>query len=441
MELLRYPLLGCLIFASMLYASGCAPYSASFAQIEQDLVNQDPVAALTSLEKQRPGSRNQVLHDLNHGMLLRMDGQFEASNESLERAKNRMEELYAISVSEQVGSFLLSDSSTSYAGEEFEQVLVHLYKALNYLELGEPESARVEALQVDLKLREMTQQGFTGNYREDALARYLTGIVYEMHGEYSDALIAYRRAYETYQDYREHFAVSVPEVLQEDLLRTAHRIGYREELERFRQEFDRPDWKPLSIPGSGQLIVVLSTSLAPVKREESAVIQLSANRVVRISLPYYEFRPRSSHGARLRLDHQAAFAAERAHSIDAIASDTLKAKMGAITARSIARIVAKDQAVSEVHDQAGPLAGVLANIFTAATETADTRSWLTLPQEIYLMRQHLPAGTYTPTVEILGSRGQVLDRLPLGELQIDAGNISVVSPHWIPHFLPRSPRR
>ena len=48
------------------------------------------------------------------------------------------------------------------------------------------------------------------------------------------------------------------------------------------------------------------------------------------------------------------------------------------------------------------------NIFGSVTESADTRSWLTLPEHVNLARLSLPPGTYDLQVEILGYRGEVL---------------------------------
>ena len=79
---------------------------------------------------------------LDKGMVLRMKRDFAGANQALEEAKSEMERLYAASVSENALSFIVNDATVSYAGDDYEQVLVHLYMALNYLELGQPEEAR-----------------------------------------------------------------------------------------------------------------------------------------------------------------------------------------------------------------------------------------------------------------------------------------------------------
>jgi len=69
-------------------------------------------------------------------MVLRMKRDFAGSNEVLEAAKAEMDRLYAASVTENVLSVMVNDSTVSYSGDNYERVLLHLYMALNYLELG-----------------------------------------------------------------------------------------------------------------------------------------------------------------------------------------------------------------------------------------------------------------------------------------------------------------
>src|SRR3990172_12714256 len=191
--------------------SGCASYSDSFSVIESDMAAQRFGAALETLERQRHPQRDRLLTLLNKAMLERMNGDYAVSNRTFEAAKSRMEELYGLSLREQALSVVVNDATRSYAGEEFERVLVHLYIALNYLQLGDLTNARVEALQVDERLPEITQKLPQNRYTEDALARYLTGMIYEERGEYSDAMIAYRKAYEAHREYRRKYFVDIPD--------------------------------------------------------------------------------------------------------------------------------------------------------------------------------------------------------------------------------------
>ena len=70
-------------------------------------------------------------------------------------AKLLAEELNALSLREQTMALTINDATRSYTGAPYELVMLNVYSALNYLELGQLDAARVETLQVDLLLGEL----------------------------------------------------------------------------------------------------------------------------------------------------------------------------------------------------------------------------------------------------------------------------------------------
>jgi hypothetical protein len=433
-----------------LLCSGCASYSDSFSVIESDMAAQRFGAALETLERQRHPKRDQLLYLLNKAMLERMNGDYAASNRTFEVAKSRMEELRGLSLREQGQSLLINDATRSYAGEEFEQVLVHLYMALNYLQLGERIDARVEALQVDERLREITQRLPDNRYTEDALARYLTGMIYEELGERSDAMIAYRKAYEAYRRYGQNYSVAVPESLKRDLLRLSQQMGLTEELRQYKKEFRIEHWMSADeLAEQGELIFLLHNGLAPIRREHAVTVPDPASgHFVRIALPYYESRPTPVDGARVTAGGTSA-SAEVAEDIRAIALKDLETKMPAITARALARVVVKAQMAKAARENArqqnqnnagAAVAAMAVEIAGLVTERADTRSWLTLPSRIHLARLPLPPGTYTVKVDLLGDDGQIVSTQEYANMDIRRGAKTWLSPHWIPSTV-TPPRR
>jgi hypothetical protein len=52
----------------------------------------------------------------------------------------------------------------------------------------------------------------------------------------------------------------------------------------------------------------------------------------------------------------------------------------------MARLIAKSKLTQQAEKNFGPLGGLVANIFVASTETADTRSWTLLPESIHICR-------------------------------------------------------
>lgn len=434
------------ICSVVLGLSGCATYSDSFDLIQRNLAERQYDAALKNLEQQSGSKTDRVLYLLNQGMVLRMKGDLIASNRALEAAKQEMERLYAASVSEHTLSFLINDATVSYGGEDYEQVLVHLYLALNYLELGQADEARVEAQQVDIKLREIGETVSGGNFTEDAFSRYLTGLIYESNSEWSDAMISYRQAYEAYKQYRAKYQLPLPDMLKHDLLRLSRRSGLKNEMARYQKEFGITSPADDGASQQGELVFILNNGLAPIKREHAVTnIDPMSGVLVRIALPYYESRPNDVNGARIRADDRAA-EAEMVEDIDTIARQSLSSHMPMIVTRSIARAIAKDAAVRAAARSNGgnrdsaaaaALLGTLAmQVTSLATERADTRSWLTLPANILMARLPLPAGEHTIKVELLGQDGQVVASREYPGITITAGRKTFMTQHWIPPQMP-----
>jgi hypothetical protein len=447
-----FPPPGWVLATVLLALSGCASYSDSFSVIESDMATQRFGAALDTLERQGHPKRDQVLYLLNKAMLERMNGDYAASNRTFEAAKASMDELYGVSIREQALSFAINDATRSYTGETYEQVLVHLYTALNYLQLGDLVDARVEALQVDERLREIAQKIPESRYTEDALARYLTGMIYEEMGERSDAMISYRQAYEAYRRYREKYGVTVPGYLKQDLLRLSQQLGLSQEMRQYQKEFQIEHWMSAEeLAQKGELVFILNDGLAPIKREQAAnVVDPASGHIVRIALPYFETRFTPVSGARVAAGDVSA-PAELAEDISAIAVKDLEARIPAITARAVARAVVKAQMAKAARESArqqnqnnagAAVAALAVEIAGLVTERADTRSWLTLPSRVYLARVPLPPGTYTVKVDLLGDYGQIVAAQEYANITIRQGAKTYLSPHWIaPNVTtPRSPR-
>ncbi|MCI0506762.1 MAG: hypothetical protein L0Z73_11730 [Gammaproteobacteria bacterium] len=428
----------------VLSVNGCAGYSANIRNVEQQLVVQNYQAALAILEKLYAGSsRDAVLYNLNKGMLLRMSGDYNASNTAFETAKQLMERVEAISVTEQTSSLLINDQVKSYEGEVFEKLLLHFYKILNYLELGKKDEARVEVLQTDQRLKEIKQKLSEDDLPEEAWIRYMSGIVFEDLGEWSDAMIAYRKAYESYRQYWAGFKLSIPYSLKAALLRLADRQGLYDELEQYKQEFGIQEWETVAQrSGQGELVIIVNGGLAPVKLADSAtVISPSSGQLIRISVPVYVKRPIALSGANYNVAEQQG-QLEIMEIVDPIAIKTLERNMPTIIARAAARQALKYQATKQGRQENAAL-GLLVNIGGALLEQADTRSWTTLPQTIYMARIPLNPGTYNLSLNIVSSYDGKDQALNFGGLEIKAGQNTYRSLHWIPHNvtnLPGNPR-
>ena len=436
-SLASLPIRLCCIWLLM-QLTGCATYSTGFAPIEQNLAAQDPATALQILEKQRHPRGDLLLYLLNKAMLQRMQHDYAASNQTFEQAKQVIQTYAAASVTEQSAAFIFNDTTRTYTGTPLEQVMLHVYAALNYLELGEEDAARVEALQVEVRLRQLMQDSPQSALSVDPFARYLSGMIYEDLGEYSDAMIAYRKAYEAYQAHAKLYALNVPEYLKRDLLRMARKVGLTNEYQQLQAQFGitlTEESNPAT--EQGEIVLLYHNGLAPVKREHSvAAIDPGSGRLIRVSLPYYQSRPELIAAARLRADDHEANT-QQVEAIDNIALQTLEAYMPAITARAVARAVLKYNMAREAGKQ-NDVAGLMVNIMGVMTEQADTRSWLTLPSNIQMARLQLPPGSYILSIELLDALGQVQYTTHLTDIKVNPGERRYISYHYVPHYLMRN---
>lgn len=386
--LLRLPTV--LLIAAL---SGCATYGDWVGVMESQIAARDLPGALRTLEERAGGNaRDAVLYDLNRAMLQRMAGDFADSITAFERAKAAIERLDAVSVSEQAGALAVNDMMRSYTGAPYERVLLHVYAALDYLELDRPEDARVEILQLDVLLGQDEDRGCA------AFARYLSGMIFESLRQYDDAMIAYRQAYAAYR----RDGATVPAPLGRDLVRMAARVGgMADELRRYRAEFGVTEESPGPRDDEGELIFLLHSGLAPVKRDALIGATTRDGMLVTVSMPYYEYRAPRVTGARLSTDGRVATTALGAD-VAAAATDALEREKPLMLARAVARAALKHEA-SEKADKENDALGVMVNIAGVVSERADTRSWSTLPNRIYLARLPLAPGSHEVRVELDGA--------------------------------------
>lgn len=413
--------------------AGCTGYSAIRSGIDAHIAAGQPLQALELMEQRPPADRDRVVYLLDKALLLRQANRFADSNAALEQAKALIDELEALSLREEGSAFVVNDGIRSYVGEPFEQALLHVYAALNYLDLGDPGAARVEVLQVEQRLRTLVED--EGPFARDPMAFYLAGVIYEIQGETSDALIAYRKALEALDAHRERYGVAVPGALRSVMLRLTEGLGLDDEHERLAKRFGTVE---IETPGAGEgeLVVLFHNGLAPIKREQVTLIYPPrAPRLVAVALPFFENRAADAARLRVRVGERSAIS-DTLEDVSAIARQTLADALPAVTGRAILRAVAKYQIANRAQQDNGPLAGVAANLAGLLTERADTRSWLTLPGEIQVARLAVPAGTSSVTLEVLDAGDGILAS-ETRTVVVPVGRPAVVSVRRIPPVQPR----
>ena len=415
---------GLLAITSLLVLQGCATSAEKSAGMRNFLKQGRPDMALQEVEKEGAES-DDVMVNMNLGILRAMNRNFEGSNAALEKAKEKIQDLYSTSITEQAAAVIVNDETISFDGDRYEQVLVHAYKALNYISMGDLDAARVEILQSDVKMMEWGDAP-----EEDPFMRYLAGIVFEALGEEDSALVSYRKAADVYKATLARHGINVPNQLKQDLLRLLARNKLWGEYKQYKKTFGMQQWKAPSTKGKGELVVIMNNGLAP--QRDQKTIQSYSNVLalnVKVALPDYPRPPEYVNQMRLNVGgDQKLF--ETVENIDGLARAALEDDLPIITTRAVARAVAKKTAEKEAGDQGGLFGQLAMMVVNQATEIADTRCWNTLPQEIQVARVFLPEGKHTAKIDVIAQTGAVVDTIEI-PVSIKSGRKTLIAKHWV----------
>jgi hypothetical protein len=452
--------------SSLLFIATCAPVSTHYAFVEQRLATHEGIGADVIIEKEesRYGKNSRLLYLLDRGMTLSLAGQYQKSNQMLDQAATTADALYTESLTSHGAALLTNDNILPYAGEDFERVMIHLISALNYAQQGQFAEALVECRRVDTKLNSINDryQEKKNGYKEDAFARYLSGILYEAQGGsegINDAFISYRKAFETYREWAVTYGTPIPPMIGADLMRTTDALHLREEHAAYKKLFPTTTWTKIADQkGYGEMIIVSLDGKSPRKENLFFDIVIDKNilnsivstaiwqshvgsgnipistigQLVRIALPKYIPQKSDVGHLSVKVAGTASLSSQSVlmEDITAIAQRNLEDRINRVRFKAIARATIKAVAVhktskraqDEVGGVGGFLLGKVAEAAAATTEVADLRSWRTLPDEIHVTRMMVPPGAYTVHSQFVSRQGErTIDSPPSQQIVVKAG--------------------
>ena len=410
--------IGHILFLSalMVLFSGCRSYYQKTDGTEKALVskNYDKAEEVIRKNKFLTRKRNLLLYYLELGKVQHLQGDFKASNISLNNADLMMEEYR--NLLEMAVGVTVNPAMQPYTAEPHEKILVHYYKALNYLQLGDIEEAIVEARRIDLygTQNENDINGKDRKYGEDPFGLMLMGMIYEADRDYNNAFIAYRNAKEIYDTdetglYKGHH----PESLERDLVRTSAYAGlyYESALEKVDLPF-------------GEAIIFWENGLAPVKEEKNMFFSLnkqngnfffvSDNLSIPIDYNFNkdnpDFKPSDlgllrmawsfyvPQGSRVQsasiAQNNKALQFYPIEDVSALAFQIERDNYLTELGKNLIRLALKK--ISELSlTEKNEYLGLALGIANVATEKADTRNWQSLPSTISYTRIPLQEGRNT----------------------------------------------
>jgi hypothetical protein len=399
----------CIAAASLLFFS-CAtvdPYTPVDRLVEAEAFPQS-VEALEENSGKLYREKDQVMYYLDKGMLSHYAEDWGGSSSLLQQGERTIEENFAVSVSQEIGTYLVNDLSREYDGEDYEDLYLNVFNALNYYHRSKNgevslDEALVEIRRVDNKLKNLSvkygtmistlQKAALENntdipanpetpreFSNSALARYLGMLFYRGEGAMDDARIDRDGLRLAFADYPDIYSHPVPSSIDGEL--------------------EIP-------PGMARLNVLGFSGRLPVKTEETMRIPLGTNWI-KIALPVLSPWPSRIGSVRVIFDNGESFDLELLEDIGKVAKAAFTRKRNVIYLRSILRATVKGvsaavfNAMSQSEDEEkSALFSVLSlgtQIFAEASEKADLRSTRYFPGKAYAGGVNLEPGTYSFTV-------------------------------------------
>lgn len=375
--------------------------------------------ALSLYEKNVKSPNDQLLRLMDEGILLRVAERFEESNQKFLEAARLIEHSGYISLGEQGLTLLTNEKQKYYQGEDFEKVLIHVFLALNFIQLENWESALVSARKVNEILYVMISEG-KRDYELNPFAKYLGGLLFEREGEINDAFISYKQTYEMDPELAKLYPT-----LQVDLLRTALWMEFDSEVEKYTKLFGEEALqkaKEAIAQRKASLVLLFESGKSPRKyssRERHTSTGKGGSLVeVVLPVPYYKERHTNIFYAELRAGKNRA-RTKTLEDIESTAIRHLQDRMGRYIAKALLQAGVKAGIAAGIgkatnSDELGLLAGLA--LFLASE--ADTRSWLLLPEKLQVARLYLEPGEYQVSIDYVNQYGQVQESEDLGRFQL-----------------------
>jgi len=373
-------------------------------------------------ESRRPVYRqnNSISLYLDKGMLEHYAGNYRNSSLDLQEAERLIEEAFTKSITADAASYIANDNTKEYPGEDYEDIYINIFNALNYYHNNDIDGAMVEIRKITMssgkldmlsrkyvegqksisdwamkrlntigiKSRPDLPQGDPVNFSNSALARYLGALFYQAQGNLDSARIEFEQIPIAFNGNKKIYYNSIPATI-ENSQNTAN--------------------------GQTRLHIIGFTGLSPIKEEKifKQYFPYFKNVVLQhqqLELPILVRRPSSISRIEINVHDYGVFDLELLEDMGAVATETYNARFANMYfktyVRTMLKYAAADVASSQTSKQIGRVAGdrvgnivgfaasIGSKVAVDASEKADIRMGKFFPDKSYIGGINLDPGTY-----------------------------------------------
>ncbi|MEM7626218.1 MAG: hypothetical protein AAF333_11535 [Planctomycetota bacterium] len=415
---------------------------------------------------------NRVIAYLEQGSIRRAQGDYAASNESfavVDAALTRIDNSPEVSLSGEALAAVTNLNTLPYRGYHYDRVMLNTFRALNYLEMGERDAARVElrrayerqreavaanAERLEKAEEEAKKSKNAGNYDADR-AQNDPGFQNNLDAQYAglDRYAAYGDYVNPFTEWMQgvYYRGEAADGSDLEWSRKAFErvLGMSPDNDYLRQDYDAAN----RIAGGGPIepttYVIFATGTAPMRGEvridiplflvDGSVDYVGANFPKLVENPAYvrQLQVRTDTGTyptQLLADMDQVVGREFKNELPIVITKTL---IAAGTKATIAYALRK--AAEENGGEGNDLATfvrIATTVYQAAVNRADLRTWATLPKQFQIARLPTPGPSESnprnnpypgePTAGGSGTINLVSTGFPPVEVELLPGRINVV---------------
>ena len=404
----------------------------------------EPEKAYTNLQKNAP-KKSDIPFLFELGLVAHYANHFPESNAAFDQAGAIAEDRYTKSLSKEAGSLVTSDKLRPYPGNRYERLLSHYYRAINYVYQGQLDGALVECRRATVLINYFKGEDENYDFFGAGFLAYLSGVLFEATGEWNDAYISYKQAADYYRNAAEKTGIETPEDIGHSLVRLARKLSFIDELERYQEQYG--EFSPRA-ENTGELILFYESGYVPSKGEDTLMFpilktddvddekfvptligregrtykEVELEYLLRVAIPTIDSHRPLLSGIEVAAGEMKA-SGMLVEDVENIAIETFNAQRPIILLRTLLRAVGKYLIYRKANKENEAL-GLLVNLAGVVTEQADTRSWQTLPNQIFMVRMPLPVGTHTLNLSFLSENGRVRGSDSVPDITINPNRIT-----------------
>lgn len=419
------PCLQALLIAAVtgFLATGCKTYEQKNSAVKNWHMGDVSNALVRASEKvvKNADNKDTIIWELELGAIQRANGDYEDSNKTFDMAQAKMDDYEAkakVRVGQEAGALLSNQAELDYEGRSYDGIMLNTYKALNYLNLGEPDKARPElirayqrqqdAVEENKKRIEKVQEEAAKSKDKAAMDKAEKDPKFQsqMSGSYTnlDNLKAYTDYVNPFTVYLDGLYFMADATDASDLER-AHKsfervASFVGDNSYIKEDLASVDALINGKPLAPTTYVIFETGCAPVREQIRIDIPIIVTKVSYVGAAFPKLKPHGNYVRDLTVmvDGKNAATTTLLCDMDSIIGLDFKNEMPVVITKTIAATVTKAvaaYAANQAAGQASSWAGLAMQISTAvyqgAVNIADERTWTTLPKEFQFCHFPTPA--------------------------------------------------